>query len=181
MNATIARTRSLEICRRAGALQRARGMIGNHERSSPLLASQRHFSSYVLDGFGGRGGGGGQGGIPPNWPVTKSNTIFNIVPQGYKYVVERFGKLHSVEESGYFFAIPLVDQIAYVIDVRERAIDIEPQAAITRDNVSVEVSGNLFVKFQDPEKAAYGALNPLYSVTQVNNAKRTMYNLLDLL
>ena len=61
-----------------------------------------------------------------------------------------------------------MDQVAYVIDLRERAIDIEPQAAITRDNVSVEVSGNLFVKFQDPEKAAYGALNPLYSVTQVN-------------
>lgn len=101
------------------------------------------------------------------WPITKSNTVFNIVPQGYKYVVERFGKLHSIQDSGYFFAIPWVDQIAYVIDVRERAMDIPPQAAITRDNVSVEVSGNLFVKFQDPRAAAYGALNPLYSVTQV--------------
>jgi regulator of protease activity HflC (stomatin/prohibitin superfamily) len=44
--------------------------------------------------------------------------------------------------------------------------DIAPQAAITRDNVSVEVSGNLFIKFLDPEKAAYGSNNPLYSVTQ---------------
>ena len=55
---------------------------------------------------------------------------------------------------------------AYVIDVRERAIDIPPQSAITRDNVSVEVSGNLFVRFIDAEKAAYGARNPLYSVMQ---------------
>ena len=55
---------------------------------------------------------------------------------------------------------------AYVIDVRERAIDIPPQSAITRDNVSVEVSGNLFVRFVDAEKAAYGARNPLYSVMQ---------------
>ena len=101
------------------------------------------------------------------WPVTKSNTVFNIVPQGHKYVVERFGKLHSVEDSGWFLAIPFVDQIAYVIDIRERAMDIPPQSAITRDNVSVEVSGNLFIKFQDPVAAAYGALNPLYSVTQV--------------
>lgn len=125
--------------------------------------TRRHLS-YVLDGF--RGGGGGAGSTW-QWPVTKSNTIFNIVPQGHKYVIERFGKLHSVEDSGWFLAIPFVDQIAYVIDIRERAMDIPPQSAITRDNVSVEVSGNLFIKFQDPVAAAYGALNPLYSVTQV--------------
>ena len=146
-------------------------------------------SSYVFDSMGG---GGGSGGIW-DWPVTKTNTIFNIVPQGYKYVVERFGKLHQIHESGWFLAIPFVDTVSYVIDVRERAMDIPPQAAITvsrdgssgflpprsffpqkhrfylleqRDNVSVEVSGNLFVRFMDPRKAAYGALNPLYSVTQ---------------
>mmetsp|Transcript_39203 Transcript_39203/g.94806 ORF Transcript_39203/g.94806 Transcript_39203/m.94806 type:complete len:374 (-) Transcript_39203:40-1161(-) len=117
--------------------------------------------SYVLEGFGGGGGNGSW-----QWPIRKTNTIFNIVPQGYKYVVERFGKLHSIQDSGWFLAIPVVDQISFVIDVRERAMDIPPQAAITRDNVSVEVSGNLFIKFQDAESAAYGAVNPLYSVTQ---------------
>jgi len=79
-------------------------------------------------------------------------------------VVERFGKLHDIHESGYFFAVPMVDRVAYVIDVRERALDILPQSAITRDNVSVEVSGNLFVRIVDPEKAAYGARNPLYAI-----------------
>lgn len=128
------------------------------------IPSKRHFS-YVLEGWG-KGGGVG-GGTAWQWPVTKPNTVFNIVPQGHKYIVERFGKLHSVKESGWFLAIPFVDQISYVIDVRERAMDIPPQSAITRDNVSVEVSGNLFIKFQDPVAAAYGAFNPLYSVTQV--------------
>ena len=171
--ATTMTTRSL-LCRRAGALRIGRNTLTNNTNTNTLTAvttpatvATRQFSSFVLDGFGGGGGGGGSGGVG-RWPVTKANTIFNIVPQGYRFVVERFGKLHSVEDSGWFIAIPLVDQIAYVIDVRERAIDIEPQAAITRDNVSVEVSGNLFVKFQDPEAAAYGALNPLYSVTQVS-------------
>ena len=78
--------------------------------------------------------GGGGGADMWEWPITKMNTIFNIVPQGHKYVVERFGKLNEVHESGWFIAIPLVDRIAYVIDVRERALDIAPQAAITRDN-----------------------------------------------
>lgn len=153
----------------ANTMNRAAGKLPNLSASSKLaLANVNSTStralSYVLDGLGGRGGMGSSW----QWPVTKNNTIFNIVPQGHKYVVERFGKLHSIQDSGYFFAIPFVDQIAYVIDIRERAMDIPPQAAITRDNVSVEVSGNLFVKFQDPQAAAYGALNPLYSVTQVS-------------
>merc|ERR1712232_133074 len=100
------------------------------------------------------------------WPITKTNTIINIVPQGKRYVVERFGKMSAIHDSGFFFAVPLIDQISYIIDIRERAIDIVPQSAITRDNVSVEVSGNLFVRFVDPERAAYGARNHLYSVVQ---------------
>lgn len=102
------------------------------------------------------------------WPISKTNTILNIVPQGKRMVVERFGKLHNIHDSGYFIAIPFVDSIAYVIDVRERALDILPQSAITRDNVSVEVSGNLFVRVADPERAAYGARNPLYAIMMVS-------------
>jgi regulator of protease activity HflC (stomatin/prohibitin superfamily) len=120
-------------------------------------------SSYILDNSGSSAASAAN-----RWPVTKTNTIFNIVPQGFKYVVERFGKLHEIRDSGWFLAIPIVDTISYVVDVRERAVDIPPQSAITRDNVAVEVSGNLFIQFVDPQKAAYGALNPLYSVTQVS-------------
>eukprot|EP00543_Licmophora_paradoxa_P005103 CAMPEP_0202448858 /NCGR_PEP_ID=MMETSP1360-20130828/7647_1 /ASSEMBLY_ACC=CAM_ASM_000848 /TAXON_ID=515479 /ORGANISM="Licmophora paradoxa, Strain CCMP2313" /LENGTH=350 /DNA_ID=CAMNT_0049066597 /DNA_START=97 /DNA_END=1149 /DNA_ORIENTATION=- len=115
-------------------------------------------SSYILDSLGGSSSS-------TSWPVRKTNTIFNIVPQGQRYVVERLGKLHRIHDSGWFIAIPFIDTISYAIDTRERAIDIPPQSAITRDNVSIEVSGNLFVQIVDPQKAAYGAQNPLYSVT----------------
>lgn len=121
----------------------------------------RALSSYRFEGLGGAGSGNIW-----DWPITKVNTVINIVPQGHKYVVERFGKLYDIKDSGLFFAIPIIDTISYVVDVRERALDIPPQSAITRDNVSVEVSGNLFVRFMDAEKAAYGAFNPLYSVSQ---------------
>ena len=166
---------TLKHRRMAGSFLQGTPAIGI---SSSLPSIHRHqtfqvaaFSGYILDGIGGGGGGGrgtsADGGVPLwNWPIRKTNTIFNIVPQGHMYVVERLGKLHSIQNSGFFLAIPLVDTISYVIDIRERALDIAPQAAITRDNVSVEVAGNLFVRFLDPEKAAYGALNPLYSVTQ---------------
>lgn len=45
------------------------------------------------------------------------------------------------------------------IDMRERNIAIDPQAAITKDNVSVEVSGNLYVQFVDPEKVCSPTLS----------------------
>jgi regulator of protease activity HflC (stomatin/prohibitin superfamily) len=48
--------------------------------------------------------------------------------------------------------------------MRERALQVEPQSAITKDNVHVKVSGNLYCQFVDPEKAAYGSKNPLYAV-----------------
>lgn len=101
----------------------------NNLNSAITVATRRYKSGYTFEGVGGGGGADMW-----EWPVTRMNTIFNIVPQGHKYVVERFGKLHEVHESGWFIAIPLVDRIAYVIDVRERALDIAPQAAITRDN-----------------------------------------------
>eukprot|EP00579_Thalassiosira_antarctica_P009326 CAMPEP_0201885168 /NCGR_PEP_ID=MMETSP0902-20130614/18195_1 /ASSEMBLY_ACC=CAM_ASM_000551 /TAXON_ID=420261 /ORGANISM="Thalassiosira antarctica, Strain CCMP982" /LENGTH=420 /DNA_ID=CAMNT_0048414267 /DNA_START=117 /DNA_END=1379 /DNA_ORIENTATION=+ len=138
-------------------------------------ASTRHYSldrpnSSPFQLFSSPGGSSnesspyGQSLEISQWPITKTNTILNIVPQGKRMVVERFGKLHAIHESGYFFAVPVMDRVAYVIDVRERAVDILPQSAITRDNVSVEVSGNLFVRVIDPERAAYGARNPLYAV-----------------
>ena len=92
--------------------------------------------------------------------------MVDIVPQWQLHVVERPGKLHAVNRSGWFIGIPFFDQISYIIDMRERAIEITPQAAITRDNVSVDVSGVVYVQFMDAERASYGARNPLYSVKQ---------------
>jgi regulator of protease activity HflC (stomatin/prohibitin superfamily) len=50
--------------------------------------------------------------------------------------------------------------------MREKALSISPQSAITKDNVSVKVSGNLYCQFVDAERAAYGSKNPLYAVRQ---------------
>ena len=79
------------------------------------------------------------------WPITKANTVINIMPQGKRIIMEQFRKLHVIHKLGYFFAMPFVDSITYIINVRERAVDIPNQSAIMRDNVSVEVSGNLFM------------------------------------
>jgi len=81
-------------------------------------------------------------------------------------VIERLGKLHTIHSGGWFLALPVIDVIRFVIDTREKSLLIMPQACITKDNVAVQVSGNLYCQFVNPEKAAYGSKNPIYAVKQ---------------
>jgi regulator of protease activity HflC (stomatin/prohibitin superfamily) len=99
------------------------------------------------------------------WPIAKANTFLNICPEREAMVIERLGKFCFVQKGGgFFFAIPVLDQIKYVVNLMEQTIFIEPLHAITSDNVSVTISGNVYVQFIDPMKAAYGNSDPLLSV-----------------
>lgn len=100
------------------------------------------------------------------WPRTKTNTLINVCRNGSTIIVERFGKFTKIQQPGLFVAIPLVDKLSYVVDSRETTISIKPQRTISKDNVQIDVSGNVFMRFTDPYKAAYGSLDPFYSVKQ---------------
>lgn len=97
---------------------------------------------------------------------SRGNYGLNILPNGYKYVIERFGRFTGVEGSGLKIMIPFVDKIAYVVDDREMVIPIDPQNATTDDNVMIVMAGNLFIRFSDAERAAYGANRPVHAATQ---------------
>ena len=100
------------------------------------------------------------------WPKSAVNTLINVCPQGEHRIIERLGKFHRVHSGGWFFAIPIIDDIRFCVDMRERTISITAQSSITKDNVHVEVSGNLYCQFNSAEKAAYGSKNPIYAVKQ---------------
>lgn len=95
-----------------------------------------------------------------------------IVPQRMVFIVERLGKYHNQLHAGLHFLIPFIDKISYKHSLKEMAIDVPVQICITRDNISVEVDGILYLQVMDPQKASYGINNYLFATTQI--AQTTM-------
>lgn len=101
-----------------------------------------------------------------------ANTIIKFVPQQTAYVVERMGKFHATLKPGIAFLFPLIDKITYVQSLKETAIEIPSQNAITADNVLLELDGILYVKVNDPYKASYGVEDFKFAISQL--AQTTM-------
>jgi regulator of protease activity HflC (stomatin/prohibitin superfamily) len=99
-------------------------------------------------------------------------TSVKFVPQNRAYVVERFGKYNKSMEAGLNFMLPFIDKVAYDRTLKEQAVDVPSQAAITQDNISLVVDGVLYIKVLDAYKASYGVDNYVYAVTQL--AQTTM-------
>ncbi len=94
--------------------------------------------------------------------------IVKIVPQQTAYIIERFGKFHESLNPGINFVIPFFDKVAYKYTLKEQTFEIPEQVCITRDNVQVIVDGVIFLQVIDPQKAAYGISNYIFSVTQLS-------------
>jgi regulator of protease activity HflC (stomatin/prohibitin superfamily) len=95
-----------------------------------------------------------------------------IVPQNQAYVVERLGKYSNTLISGFHLLIPFFDKVAYKHTLKEQVIDVPPQICITRDNISVEVDGVLYMTVMDPKLASYGVSN--YHSAAIQMSQTTM-------
>jgi regulator of protease activity HflC (stomatin/prohibitin superfamily) len=79
-----------------------------------------------------------------------------IVPQKSEYIVERLGKYNKTLSAGFHILIPFLDRVAYKYSLKEEVFDIPSQTCITRDNVTVEVDGLIYLQVMDSKLAAYG-------------------------
>ena len=104
--------------------------------------------------------------------VVLIKTSIKFVPQNQAYVIERFGKYQSTKEAGLNFILPFIDRISADRTLKEQAVDVPEQSAITKDNISLRVDGVLYFRVLDPYKATYGVENYVFAVTQL--AQTTM-------
>lgn len=78
-----------------------------------------------------------------------------VVPQGYQWTVERFGRYTETLSPGLNFIIPFVDRVSNKIIVMEQVLDIPPQEIISADNAMVKIDAVCFYQVVNPAKAAY--------------------------
>lgn len=90
-----------------------------------------------------------------------------VVPQRTVLIIERLGKYYATLEPGFHIIIPFIDRVAHVHSLKEMVIDVPPQQCITKDNITVEVDGILYMQIQDPVRATYGINDYAFASTQL--------------
>ncbi len=87
-----------------------------------------------------------------------------IVPQSQEYVIERLGKYHQTWSTGIHVLVPLIDRISRKVNLKEQVVDFQPQAVITKDNVTMQIDTVVFFQITDAKLYTYGVDRPLSAI-----------------
>ena len=87
-----------------------------------------------------------------------------VVPQAMVYVVERLGAFKHSWQVGIHVKVPFIDKIAKVVSLKEKVADFQPQAVITKDNVTMQIDTVVFYQITDPKLYTYGIENPILAI-----------------
>ncbi len=119
----------------------------------------------------------GRGVIKMNWWIyVVIALVLIVIISGLRLVFEyqrlvrfRLGKYKDIMKPGLKWIIPIIDTTRR-IDLRVTTVDVEPQEAITADNVPLKVNAVIFFKVKDPSKAVLEIENYVVGVAHFARA-----------
>ena len=82
-----------------------------------------------------------------------------VVPQGYEWTKETFGRYTATMETGLHILVPIYHAVGHKMNMMEQVVDVPSQDVITKDNAVVRVDGVVFYQVLDAAKAAYEVSN----------------------
>ncbi len=106
-------------------------------------------------------------GLAALYVLFKFITVIKLVPTKNAFIVERLGRYSKTLEPGFHLLIPFFDVVTYRHDLKEEAIEVEPQECFTKDNVQVVVDGVIYISVTNPVNASYGVTDYQYAAIQL--------------
>jgi len=95
-----------------------------------------------------------------------------IVRQGEVKVVESFGKYVRTLEPGLHFLVPILYTVRERVSLKQIPLEIEPQSAITKDNVIVQIDEA--IKYHVTDVRAFVYQNENYVVSMIQDAQSNL-------
>lgn len=96
--------------------------------------------------------------------IVLSLSCIKVIKQSRVGIVIRLGKFQKKADTGVHFLIPFLDQMAYVIDLRENVVDFPPQPVITKDNVTMQIDTVVYFQVTDPVRYVFEISNPISAI-----------------
>lgn len=95
--------------------------------------------------------------------LAMSVRILNEYERG---VIFRLGRIQGAKGPGLILLVPMIDKMVRV-DLRTVTLDVPPQDAITRDNVTVKVNAVVYFRVVDPNRAVVEVENYLLATSKL--------------